>query len=261
MALDMALLASVRAGAPPVLRFYRWAPACLSFGRNQPTRGRYDLAAAAARGISFVRRPTGGQAVLHDDELTYAVVAPVPDIGRPRDAYRRINQALVAGLRSMGVTATVAGSGQKGLTGAAATADRRPATDWDRACFQRPEAGELVVRGRKLVGSAQRLEGRVILQHGSLLVGGTQSVAEELLTVAPAGANPRGGAGADAGWTTLATELARRPDVGELASALASGFESTLGISLAPSTLSASEAAEIDGRQAQFSSDVWTWRR
>ncbi|MFW6206236.1 MAG: lipoate--protein ligase family protein, partial [Gemmatimonadota bacterium] len=103
MAVDAALLESVQAGAPPVLRLYRWSPACLSFGRNQPARGRYDRDLAEDRGIDFVRRPTGGQAVLHDDELTYAVIAPVAVIGKPRTAYAAINRALVAALRELGV--------------------------------------------------------------------------------------------------------------------------------------------------------------
>ena len=66
MALDQALLDAVCGGAAPVLRLYRWSPATLSFGRNQPARGLYDPVEAARRGIDFVRRPTGGQAVLHD---------------------------------------------------------------------------------------------------------------------------------------------------------------------------------------------------
>src|SRR5690606_17704432 len=108
MALDHALLESVKAGGPPVLRLYRWDPPTLSFGRNQPARGLYDHAAARARGIAFVRRPTGGQAVLHGDELTYAVVASIGALGKPREAYRRINGALVGGLRELGVGAGLA---------------------------------------------------------------------------------------------------------------------------------------------------------
>lgn len=259
MAVDAALLASVRAGAAPVLRFYRWSPACLSFGRNQPARGRYDTAAAAARGIAFVRRPTGGQAVLHDDELTYAVVAPVSVIGRPRVAYRRINEALVVGLRSIGVAAAVAGpSPASAPAEAGGQPGRRSVTEWDRACFRRPESGELVASGRKLVGSAQRAEGRVILQHGSLLLGGSQAVAEELL-LGMGEATSDGGR--DEGWTTLTAEVGCRPDVEALASALARGFEVSLGISLAPSTPSASEQSILDRLRGQFASEDWTWRR
>jgi lipoyl(octanoyl) transferase len=256
MAVDAALLASVRAGASPTLRFYRWSPACLSFGRNQPARGRYDRTSAAARGITFVRRPTGGQAVLHDDELTYAVIAPVTVVGRPREAYRRINEALVAGLRSLGVAAALVGS---------ARSRDRPALGWDRACFGRPEAGEVVVGGRKLVGSAQRTEGRVILQHGSVLVAGSQAVAEELLVGAAASETAietsLTAAAAPAGWTTLASELGTPPDAARLAAVLGCGFEAVLGISLAPSQQSAFEMETTGRLRGVFSSDEWTWRR
>src|SRR3954451_18997918 len=87
MAVDEALAASVADGGVPVLRFYRWEPACLSLGRNQPARGRYDLAALAAAGVDVVRRPTGGRAVLHRRELTYSAAAPVALLGPPRHAY------------------------------------------------------------------------------------------------------------------------------------------------------------------------------
>lgn len=248
MAVDAALLDAVRGGAPPVVRLYRWAPPTLSFGRNQPAAGLYDLDAAGARGIAFVRRPTGGQAVLHADELTYAVVAPVGVIGRPRTAYRRINEALVAGLRRVGLPAE--------LSAGAAAGDH----DWSAACFQRPVAGELVVGGRKLVGSAQRTEGRVILQHGSILIDGSQAAAEELLldaARAPAAGAPAG----PGGWTTLVEAMGRRPDPDSLASALVAGFRDALGITLAPSELTPVESKAADRLREGFSSSGWTWRR
>jgi lipoyl(octanoyl) transferase len=249
MGMDVALLEAVRLGAAPVVRFYRWSPDCLSFGRNQPARGRYDLAAAAARRIAFVRRPTGGQAVLHADELTYAVIAPVSRIGRPRDAYRRINEALVLALRGLGVAAELARAGAA-----------RSESDWSVACFRRPEAGEVVASGRKLVGSAQRMEGRVILQHGSLLLGGSQAAAEELLLEVAATPRPPG-LEPGTGWTTLDAELRVRPQLHELASALAASFERALGTSLAPATLTGAEAADARRHAERFASAAWTWRR
>lgn len=251
MAIDVALLDGVRRGAAPALRFYRWAPACLSFGRNQPTRGLYDVQLAGARGIDFVRRPTGGQAVLHADELTYAMVAPVASIGRPREAYGRINEALVLGLKALGLPAELA------------VASPRPAGPstraWSDPCFRRPEAGEVVASGRKLVGSAQRVEGRVILQHGSLLLGGSQAEAEELLrdAVAPAvTATER-----PAGWTTLDAELGARPEPDALVTALAAAFECVLGTSLARGTLTDPEVAEAERLKERYRSATWTWRR
>lgn len=259
MAVDRALLDSVAAGAPPVLRLYRWAPATLSFGRNQPARGLYDEDAAAAAGIDFVRRPTGGQAVLHDDELTYAVVAPVAVIGKPRVAYQRINSVLVAALRELGVHATLAGN---------AASSR----DWSDACFRRPERGEVMVAGRKLVGSAQRTESRTILQHGSILLGGSQSPAEALLRdrrrrdpegggATDPGAGPAPEPGSTRGWTTLGEEASSRPSLEAVVRAVTRGFEVVAGISLARTTLDLTETIAVRTLYPHFASGEWTWRR
>lgn len=293
MATDQALLEAVAAGAPPILRLYRWGPPTLSFGRNQPAAGLYDEAAAGARRIAFVRRPTGGQAVLHADELTYAVIAPVAVVGRPRDAYRRINEALVSGLRAVGVAAEVAGRAAvgSGVTDKPAHTHAR-SRGWAAACFREPAEGEVVVGGRKLVGSAQRCEGRVILQHGSVLVSGSQAAAEELLvgTAAwrdgpnlnigdqvraaafPDGPIPDSGGQAPfqalaplqampAGWTTLADHLPARPAWPALAAAIARGFEDTIGTALARAGLSTDESARAETLYAHFASPAWTWRR
>lgn len=243
MAVDQALLDSVKAGGAPALRLYRWSPATLSFGRNQPARGLYDVGAARVRGIGFVRRPTGGQAVLHDDELTYAVVAPVAALGRPRSAYRRINAALVEGLRLLGLSSALAPA-------------TRPGLDWGAACFRAPAEGEVVARGRKLVGSAQRTEARVILQHGSILLGGSQAAAETLLV-----AGGEAGRSVEEGWTTVAAELGSRPGPERLEAAVVRGFEAVLGIGLARHTLTVEEIAAALRLRERYGSDEWTWRR
>lgn len=260
MAIDAALLEAVQRGAAPVLRLYRWDVPTLSFGRNQPAAGLYDEAEAARRGIAFVRRPTGGQAVLHADELTYTVAAPVDVIGRPREAYRRINEALVAGLRRLGVDAAVAREAR--AAGAVPPPvdgrGRARSPDWSAACFRAPAEGEVVVVGRKLVGSAQRCEARVILQHGSILISGSQTAAEELLIERrPAVA----GADRDAGWTTLENELGERPGRDALVDALVEGFADTFGTALAPRALSIDESWRVQELCAHFASRAWTWRR
>ncbi|MBI4545791.1 MAG: hypothetical protein HY703_11390, partial [Gemmatimonadetes bacterium] len=102
MALDQALLESVQAGGRPVLRFYRWSPPCLSLGRNQPW-GPWAAPPPAEYGVAVVRRPTGGGAVYHDRELTYAVAIPIGMLGGPRATYFAIHGGLGAGLRQLGV--------------------------------------------------------------------------------------------------------------------------------------------------------------
>ncbi|MGH9015016.1 MAG: lipoate--protein ligase family protein, partial [Acidimicrobiia bacterium] len=104
MAADLALLDGVVAGAPPALRLYRWSPPALSLGRFQPD-GDLDAAACSRWGVQVVRRPTGGRALLHGGDLTYAVAMPRPTgpAGSVDALYRRVAGALIAGLARLGV--------------------------------------------------------------------------------------------------------------------------------------------------------------
>ncbi|MEO5509160.1 MAG: octanoyltransferase [Longimicrobiales bacterium] len=241
MAIDEALLHGVQNGAPPVLRFYQWTPACLSFGRNQTARDIFDPAISRLHGIDVVRRPTGGLAVLHNRELTYSVAAPAALLGGPRQAYRAINRALLAGLATLGVDAILAGRD---------AAPTRPTSL--QPCFQAPGEGEVVAGGGKLVGSAQCCERRTILQHGSILLDGDQRslVAYQMTPVM-----------AEGGGTTLRSVLGTLPDVQTIVAALAAGFVSVLGTRLATSGLTGSERTEAARLEERYDSDAWTWRR
>jgi len=165
MALDVALLRAVAARrSSPALRLYGWQPPCLSLGRHQPESAA-DLEFCRSAGIDVVRRPTGGRAVVHHLELTYSVTArlgsdPIPQ--HVQSAYRLLCTALVRALRTLGVEAE--------LTPDAATAGM-PSPASSVPCFKAPAGGEVMVGGRKLVGSAMRVHGGAILQHGSILLG------------------------------------------------------------------------------------------
>jgi lipoyl(octanoyl) transferase len=259
MAVDDALLASVQGGAPPVLRFYAWEPACLSFGRNQRAAGVYDPAALQAAGVDVVRRPTGGLAVLHDQELTYSVIVPAGVLGGPRAAYGIINQALVRGLRRLGVPATVAAT--------ASAPD--PVGDAASPCFAAPASGEIMAGGRKLVGSAQRAERRVLLQHGSILLDGSQQDVTRFLAGA-AGAPDLARTQAPepaqlpsrppSGSITLRELLGAPPPLASLVSVLAAAFMEVLGTPLAPDVLSAGEQAAAARIRSAYEAADWTWR-
>jgi lipoyl(octanoyl) transferase len=243
MAVDAALVESVHAGAPPALRFYRWAPACLSLGRNQPAAGAYDLRTLRERGWDVVRRPTGGRAVLHDRELTYSVIVPEGLLGGPRAAYALISRALVRGLRTLGADAAL-----QPRHGRAASP---PSLE---ACFREAAEGEVVVGGRKLVGSAQRREDGVILQHGSLLLESDQSEVAALVTAA-------GGSAPDASAATLREALGTLPSWDELVGALAAAWADEVGRAAEPSALSAAERARATELEVAFLDPAWTWRR
>ena len=160
MAADEALLDEAERNGTCLLRLYRWDPPTLSVGRNQSIEG---LASGA---VPIVRRPTGGQAVWHEHEVTYAVAAPIATFGSLRSAYREIHGRLVQALRSLGVDAALASPP------AVRPSERRPA-----ACFAAPVGGEILVHGRKLVGSAQVRRRGAFLQHGSILLDGAQPFA------------------------------------------------------------------------------------
>ena len=166
MALDHALAVCSQQGQG-VLRLYSWMEATVSFGRNEPARGLYDRANAADQGIEFVRRPTGGRAVLHSNEVTYAIVVPVRALGGPRASYVEINRGLAKGLSSIGAAVTVTDHG-KTLSPDAG------------ACFGAPAPGEIIAGEKKLVGSAQLRVGNALLQHGSIIIDGDQSLLNQL---------------------------------------------------------------------------------
>lgn len=253
MAVDHALLESVRRGGAPVLRLYRWQPACLSFGRNQHARDSYDPDAIAAQGVDVVRRPTGGLAVLHDQELTYCVLAPLEPLRGPRNAYHAINAALVAALRILGLPAELAGTGGR-------RDPRRMTLD---PCFHAPAEGEVTAAGRKLVGSAQRCENGALLQHGSILLAGSQTRVVAFTHRVPAATPPSGHVRAAPevdGSISLAELMGADPDVEDVARAVRRGFEGSFGICLAPAELEADERARTDALALQYADPEWTWR-
>jgi lipoyl(octanoyl) transferase len=160
MAMDEAILESASHGESlPTLRLYAWDPPCLSLGYAQPLTD-VDLPHLHARGWDLVRRPTGGRAVLHTDELTYSVIGPLDEphlAGGVLDSYRRLAQALVAALRILGLPADI-----EGETRPAAGRTANP------VCFEVPSTYEITVSGKKLLGSAQSRRKDGVLQHGSL---------------------------------------------------------------------------------------------
>ncbi|HEX7217086.1 MAG TPA: biotin/lipoate A/B protein ligase family protein [Methylomirabilota bacterium] len=227
MALDESLLRGRLAGTtPPTLRFFAWRPPTISLGYGQPLDARIDESAGSSLGIGLVRRPTGGSAILHegpDLELTYSVVAATGDFEGAGDllqTYQWIGRALAAGINRIG-----------------APVEMVPVQPSDPAamptfCFARTGSYELEIAGLKIVGSAQRRQGRGFLQHGSLMLG---AAPDRLRRVFPTERDPL------AGMTTLEAVLGRRPSFEESLAALADGFRAVHGLDLSPGGLSAEE--------------------
>lgn len=155
MALDESLM--LGAISAPTLRLYSWCPPCLSIGYSQRVTVDVDLEALARQGIGLVRRPSGGGAILHDQDITYCLVAPESHqavSGSIVESYRKISGGLVAGLATLGLTCQVAQGETRG--------------ERSSACFEAPSAYELLAAGKKLVGSAQYRRDGMVLQHGSI---------------------------------------------------------------------------------------------
>jgi len=247
MALDHALALQLVSGEG-VVRLYGWDRPTVSFGRNEPAQGLYTPEAATRAGVAVVRRPTGGRAVLHWRELTYAVVAPLDAWGGLREAYFAIHRSLAAGLIALGVPAEVA-------TGRPVALDAGP-------CFGSPAAGEIVAGGRKLVGSAQaRLEG-ALLQHGSLLLEDDQAMLDRLRrggeAAGPTGTAPRGD---DVAPATLRRFVG---DVGidVVTDAVAMSLRDGVGGRWTEGAYRPSEIEAAEQLQAErYARDSWTWRR
>jgi lipoate-protein ligase A len=215
MATDRALLDVMEGNllegrAPlPILRLYAWDVPTVSTGRHQPLDEACDLEACRSEGVPVVQRPTGGRAVLHDDEVTYAVIAPAQ--GRfggagVTAASAVLSQALAHGLRELG--ADVAS-----VRGTPATSPRAAR----EACFLSASRAEIVVSGRKLCGSAQFRGRGAFLQHGSLpIVFDAERQARLLRSDAALLRSHAIG---------LAEALGRRPEVGEIHAAIEAGVE------------------------------------
>jgi len=168
MAVDSRLLSEVEQSDFPltVLRLYTWIRPAISLGRNQNIETAVDLEFCNSHGLKVVHRPTGGHAVLHGDELTYAIASNDPyqfDGGSIYGTYRRISAALSLGYRRLGIESTL--SPETVRRNGVKNHEKK---DYDAPCFVSPSRYELMVDGRKLVGSAQRRLRRGFLQHGSM---------------------------------------------------------------------------------------------
>lgn len=182
MALDLAMMDVAKRDAVGILRVYGWSEPTVSFGRNERVAGVYLPEELAQSGLSFVRRPTGGRALLHAREVTYSVAAPIGDDARWHAAYEAINEQLLVAMQSLGVPAHVVPrtSNSRELRDRA-IASPTPSHDAGVVCFSGIAAGEIAVGSRKLVASSVWRERGAYLQHGSILLHDDQSLLSDLM--------------------------------------------------------------------------------
>jgi lipoyl(octanoyl) transferase len=241
MAIDQAILAMhARGESPPTLRLYRWNPPAVSLGYFQRRHG-IDLGACRRLGIDVVRRPTGGRAVLHLNDVTYAIVAGTGD-GIPSSvatAYHLICEGLLAAFRILGFEA------EPGRHGAGS-----PRSD---LCFLTSTAADLLHKGRKFVGSAQAWQGSSMLQHGSIVL---EPQTRTLSTLQRSGHSIPAASedGLEQRTASVSGILGRVPGPDEMAAAIRHGMALAMKVSFMEGQLSAEEwalAREIRDRSIE----------
>jgi lipoate-protein ligase A len=253
MAVDEALLESVSNHAEPsTLRLYDWQPYTLSLGQAQPA-GDIDLNALQARGWDLVRRPTGGRAILHADELTYSVTAPIENPilrGNVIESYRRISNGLVESLRLVGLCAD-----SKPKKAEEAHLSKDP------VCFQFPSDYEITYMDKKVVGSAQARKKGGILQHGSIPLHGDISRIIEVWNYPEEKEKGLARDNLIERATTIEDSLGMHVSWSDMATAMKKGFEEKLGIYFFPGNLSENELnLAVRIFREKYNHRDWTFR-
>ena len=211
----------------PVLRLYGFEPPAVSLGYFQ------NIATIRVDGYDVVRRLTGGGAILHNKELTYSLTIAEENEFIPRDifdSYQKINKVLLQGLRLLGIEASTPHQNFSG-------GDKKRIA----FCFDLPSRCDIVIKGGKLAGSAQRRKNGILLQHGSILIEKSSLM--------------QGSIGID-------NVLEREVDFEELSECIIKGFEKGLGIELIPDELSTEERSLANElRVKKYTQDSWNKRR
>jgi hypothetical protein len=211
MALDQYLLRLCEQGhGHGFLRCYGWQQPALSLGHSEPVNV-IDLDRARDDGVQVVRRPTGGRVVLHGDDLTYAIVLPKREAYSLAETYRAISMCIIKGLKAMGLSLSL----ERGLAHSSGRAGR--------PCFGSVSRYEVTCGGRKVVGSAQRVGERAVLQQGSIPIGrGYLGVADYIGGSAAGRARLRSAIAAST--CCLADIMVVRPDAPSIGRLLVEGF-------------------------------------
>jgi len=233
MAVDEAILQSIGQNRSlPTLRLYAWSPPCLSIGYAQPCAD-VDRQKLHYFGWDWVRRPTGGRAILHTDELTYSVIAPSTEprlAGGVLESYQRLSRALLAALFSLGIPAI-----------SNPINPPSPSRNTQAICFEVPSNYEIVISGKKLIGSAQARRKEGVLQHGSLPLLGDLTRITGVLVYADESAREEARWRLLAHATTVETVLGRPLSWDAAANAFINAFQSELNLDLLQDELTGQE--------------------
>jgi lipoate-protein ligase A len=250
MAVDESILERIGRGeASPTLRLYAWHPPCLSLGRAQSFNDA-DAPRLKANGWEVVRRLTGGRAILHTDELTYSVIGSADEpafAGGVLESYNRIAQALLFAVRELGLPVEM----KAGHVSSAI----------NPVCFEAPSAYEIIVNGKKLIGSAQARRRDGVLQHGSLPLAGDLTRVCQALTFTNEAERELAAQRLLKRATTMASAWGEEINWETVAQSYVRGFETQLGIRFEREELSASESERADELvEKKYANPAWTER-
>lgn len=259
MALDEALLEWHGKGEfPPIIRFYGWNPPTLSIGYFQKVEKEINMSAVKELGLGFVRRPTGGRGVLHDEELTYSVIVSENHPKMPKsvtEAYRVISEGILKGFHLLGLDAYFAiprSEEQKSTL-------KNPRS---AVCFDAPSWYELVVEGRKVAGSAQTRQQGVILQHGSILLDLDEDKLFQLFKYPNERVKERMQKSFKEKAVAINSLTDNRITIDMAKDAFKKGFADGLGIQLEDYQLSLEELDYVNKiAKEKYESDDWNFRR
>ena len=255
---------------PPTLRLYGWRPPGLSLGYFQPLDAGIDVAECRRRGYDLVRRPTGGRAILHDDEVTYSFCIRQDAIRGGRsvmESYRHISRGIIAGLQSLGADVRMGDDGEhaprgseKGggevAPGEGGKRQRRPREAVRTVCFAKTARCDLQVAGRKIVGSAQVRRDEAILQHGSIPI--TIDPDAHATVMPGAGDASTAARSLERAALGVAQLLGRPVSFEELSAAIAAGFAEAFEVTLTSAPLSPQEDAMAEELQAgKYATNAW----
>ncbi len=237
MAIDEFLFNSLKDKGETVLRFYTWIRPTVSLGWRQKAEKVVDLQACRRLGVDIVRRPTGGKLVLHHLEVTYSVCSSDIEIFPPsvEGSYRLISQALITGLKLMGLKAELAEVTEKGYARSLLP------------CFVHAARHEIIINGRKVIGSAQRRVGERFLQHGSIPLSPHDNLLRQITPLHDLNFSSR--------MISLEEALGRKVESKEVIPFFIEGFKQFFGVAFEEKPLSSAELEKVklieDSRYSQ----------
>lgn len=259
MALDEALLDWHSVGEiPPVIRFYEWNPATLSIGYFQQVHKDINIQSVKEQNLGFVRRPTGGRAVLHDQELTYSVIVSESYPNMPAtvtEAYRVISEGILLGFQKLGLEAYFSVPETKEQFDDL----KKPKS---AVCFDAPSWYELVVEGKKVAGSAQTRQKGVILQHGAILLDLNEELLLSVFNFESAEAKERMRKKLPQKAVAMNQFVDTPFTIADCVDAFSNGFKEALDIELVPYKLNETQQQYVEHlMKNKYDTDEWNYKK